>query len=109
MQSFQKNAVPSPWRQFHWINAAANLENDQKLLFQSTHQIPNNMTPREQLKKDFGIDFPISGGFGNSREAPMTTPVSSMEFSVVWALGGGLNGACFNSHSWNMTGACLIK
>lgn len=53
------------------------------------------MTPRELLKRDFGIDFPISGGFGNSRESPIIihrqdpNDYTSVEYGILRCLGIG--------------------
>jgi hypothetical protein len=53
------------------------------------------MTLRELLKQDFDIDFPISGGFGNSREQPVIihqeTPndYTSVEYGILRCLGIG--------------------
>jgi len=51
------------------------------------------MNLRQFLKDDFGIDFPISGGLGNSREDPIiihhTIPndYTSVEYAILQCLG----------------------
>jgi hypothetical protein len=53
------------------------------------------MTLRELLKQDFNIDFPISGGFGNSRDQPIIihravpNDYTSVEYGVLRCLGVG--------------------
>ena len=50
---------------------------------------------REQLLADFGIDFPISGGTGNSRESPIVVHYQvpndyvGVEYAVLRCLGVG--------------------
>lgn len=53
------------------------------------------MTLRELLKQDFGIDFPISGGIGNSKDNPILihrkqiNDYTSVEYGVLKCLGIG--------------------
>jgi hypothetical protein len=67
------------------------------------------MNLRELLKKDFGIDFPISGGFGNSRETAITihrgepNDYVSVEYGILRCLGMG------RRIEWKLLGQMLIK
>lgn len=51
------------------------------------------MNLREQLKKDFGIDFPISGALGQSKDAPIVihrvepNDYTSIEHGILRCLG----------------------
>lgn len=50
---------------------------------------------RERLKADFGVDFPISGGLGNSRDSPIIihkvqpNDYTSYEYGILRFLGIG--------------------
>ena len=50
---------------------------------------------RELLKRDFGIDFPISGGTGNSRDNPIViarqvpNDYTAVEYGILRCLGVG--------------------
>jgi hypothetical protein len=54
-----------------------------------------DMNLREFLKSDFGIDFPISGGMGNSRDTPIVihreepNDYAGVEYGVLRCLGIG--------------------
>jgi hypothetical protein len=53
------------------------------------------MTLKALLKQDFNIDFPISGGFGNSRDQPIIihredpNDYTSVEYGILRCLGIG--------------------
>lgn len=55
----------------------------------------NSINLRELLKKDFGMDFPISGGLGNSKESPIIIHYQKpndyvgVEYGVLRCLGAG--------------------
>jgi hypothetical protein len=55
------------------------------------------MDLRQLLRKDFDIDFPISGGFGNSRDNAIhidrqyPNDYTSVEYGILKCLGNGRN------------------
>lgn len=64
---------------------------------------------KEQLAEDFGVDFPISGGFGNSRDNPIIihrvipNDYTSVEYGVLKCLGIG------RRIEWKLVGQTLMS
>ena len=75
------------------------------------------MNLRELLKSDFGIDFPITGGYGNSIDNPIIiqkvepNDFVSIEYAILRCLGEGraLSGSSLNKNSFLTMKNDLIK
>jgi hypothetical protein len=68
-----------------------------------------DMNLREMLETDFGIDFPISGGTGNSRESPIVVHYQQpndyvgVEYGVLQCVGAGRPG------QWKLVRQTLLE